>query len=224
MFLKTLRFFSRAFLGLIADVEKIGEDRIPQTGGAIVVSNHVGRLDALLAIILSDREDIIMMVAEKYRSSFIWRYFGKKVDAIWLNRFEADFHAMREVHKRLQKGGILALAPEGTRSPTGTLMQGKPGAAFLAAKAGVPIIPLALIGTEDAVVKSRLKHFKRLQLGFRVGKPIVLPPMGRQNRDAYLEAQTEEIMCQIAALLPPSHWGVYANHPRLKEILASQDD
>ncbi|MFO7662615.1 MAG: hypothetical protein R6X18_08465, partial [Chloroflexota bacterium] len=66
----------------------------------------------------------------------------------------------------------------------------------------------------------RLKRLKRLNITARVGEPYTLPPMPRGNgRDAWLEQQTDEIMCQIAALLPPSHRGVYSEHPRLVELL-----
>jgi 1-acyl-sn-glycerol-3-phosphate acyltransferase len=142
----------------------------------------------------------------------------KKFDAIWLNRFEADFHALREVVKRLQNGGILAMAPEGTRSQTGALLEGRPGAAFLAAKAQVPVLPMAIIGTEDALVKARLKRWRRLQIKIVVGETFMLPPIDRKNKEAYFEAQTDEIMCRIAALLPPPYRGVYTEHPRLQAL------
>lgn len=218
MFLKSIRFITRIILRLIARVELIDFDRIPQTGTVIVVTNHLGQLDAMLGYILIDRQDVIMMVAEKYEKAPLWRWVGRKLDVIWINRFDADIHALRETVRRLRKGGILAVAPEGTRSPTESLQMGKPGAAFLAAKANVPLIPVVLWGTEDRVVKERLRRFKRLDITVRVGESFTLPPMARHNRDAYLAEQTEEIMCRIATLLPEKYRGVYANHPRLHEL------
>ncbi|MFO7537838.1 MAG: lysophospholipid acyltransferase family protein [Chloroflexota bacterium] len=199
----------------LAKIDIEGIERIPQEGGCVVVSNHIGRLDAMLAIVLAERDDVIMFVAEKYQKYAFWRWAVRQVDGIWLNRFDTDFHALREVHKRLKGGGILAIAPEGTRSRSGKLLPGKQGAAFLAAKAGVPIVPIALTGTEDTVVKSRLRRLQRLDVTIRVGEPFALPPLDRKDRDAYLEAQTTEIMCRIAALLPPDYHGHYAAHPRL---------
>lgn len=215
MFLKTVRFISRLLLRIIADVELHHFDRIPISGRAIVVSNHLGRLDAMLGMILTDREDVIMMVADKYRTSAFWRYAVRKMDAIWLHREGADFHALRIVQKRLQAGGIAAVAPEGTRSKTEALQPGKPGAAFLAAKTGAPLIPIALTGTEDRVVRQRLRHLRRLHIVIRVGEPFTLPPLDHRHRDACLAQGTEELMLRIAALLPPSYRGVYADHPRL---------
>jgi 1-acyl-sn-glycerol-3-phosphate acyltransferase len=220
-FLQIIRLIARAFLRVIARLEVIGSLDFPP-GGCIIATNHLGRLEAFLAIILPDRDDMVLLIAEKYHKYAIWRYFARKIDGIWLNRHDVDFHALRAVYKRIQQGEILAIAPEGTRSPTEALLPGKPGAAFLAAKSGVPVIPLAVWGTEDRVVKERLRRLKRLDVTIHVGRPFRLPPMDRQDRDIYLQAQTDEIMCQIAALLPPKYRGVYADHPRLKEILAEQ--
>lgn len=224
MFLKFIRIITRTILRLIARVELIDFDRVPETETIIVVSNHLGRLDAMLGYILIDRSDVIMMVAEKYEKVALWRWIGNKLNVIWINRFNADIHALRETTRRLKQGGILAVAPEGTRSPTETLQEGKPGAAFLAAKAGVPLLPVTLTGTEDRIVLERLRRFKRLDITIRAGKPFTLPPMDRKNRDAYLTEQTAEIMCRIAANLPEKYRGVYAGHPRLKALLAETGD
>jgi len=197
----------------------IGFENLPETGGCIAAANHLGRLDAPLAFILTNRPDIIMLIAEKYQQYAIWRWLARRLDAIWLNRYEADFRALRLVQKRLRAGGMLAVAPEGTRSQSESLLPGKPGTAYLAAKAGVPVIPVAVTGTEDRVVKAQLKRLHRVHIKVRFGEPFMLPPMDRKNRDAYLKAQTDEIMCRIAAMLPPSYRGVYANHPRTLELL-----
>ena len=223
MFLKVVRFVFRIVLRVIARVDITGYGNVPETGGAIVVTNHIGRLDALRGVILADRDDFIMMIAEKYQKVAFWRWTAKKVDAVWLDRYDTDFHAMRVVYKRLMQGEILGMAPEGTRSKSEALVEGKPGAAYLAGKTRLPIIPVGLTGTEDRVVKNRLRHLRRLDIDIRIGEPFYLPPMQRKNRDSYLEQQTDEIMCHIAALLPPSHRGVYANHPRLFELLAEQE-
>ncbi|MCP4420040.1 MAG: 1-acyl-sn-glycerol-3-phosphate acyltransferase [Chloroflexi bacterium] len=219
MFLKNLRILSRFILRLLAQIEQENMDRIPASGGCLAVSNHLGRLDAMLAMVLSDRDDIIMMVAEKYQAYWFWRWMMGKLDAIWLNRHATDFRALREVQKRLKAGGIVTIAPEGTRSPNGQMMPGKLGAAYLAAKTAVPIIPVAIWGTEDKLVYARLRRFQRLHITIRVGEPFNLPPMQRKNRNELLQQGTDEMMCRIAALLPPQYRGVYAQHPRLQELL-----
>lgn len=220
IFLKGLRLISRIILKIIAKVEIEGFENVPETGGAIVVTNHIGRLDAMLGVVLADREDIIMMVAEKYQKYWFWRFMVNNVDALWLNRNEADFHTLRIVQKRLKAGGILGMAPEGTRSQTESLMPGKPGAVYLADKAKVPIIPIGLTGTEDRVVIARFKKLRRIHIHVKIGEPIHLPKINRRSRDEDMQRNTDEIMCQIAALLPPSYRGVYSDYPRLKELLS----
>jgi 1-acyl-sn-glycerol-3-phosphate acyltransferase len=176
-------------------------------------------LDAALVFHFSQRRDIIMIIAEKYRKIPLIPWFAKQLDGIWVDRFNADFGAVRETLNRLKKGGVLVLAPEGTRSPTGSLQKAWEGASYLAAKAEVPILPVALMGSEDANVLMHLRRLKRTKITIRVGKVFRLPPLPKKDRDAALEAYTDEIMCHIAVLLPPEKRGEYANHPRLKELL-----
>jgi 1-acyl-sn-glycerol-3-phosphate acyltransferase len=91
--------------------------------------------------------------------------------------------------------------PEG-RSKTASLQPAWTGASYLAAKADVPVLPVAVFGTEDAQVKAQLKRLRRANVIFRVGKPFLLPPLPKNDREAYLQHYTDEMMCQIAALLP----------------------
>lgn len=218
-FLRLLRRTSDAVLGQIANIEIHGEFDYSQ-GAYIATANHIGRLEVLLALVLVKRDDVILLLAEKYREYAVWRFVAKQTDGIWVNRFDADLNAMKEVLKRLKEGHVLAIAPEGTRSPTEALIEGKPGAAFLASKANVPLVPIGIVGTEDRIVKSRLKRLQKLDIIARVGEPYYLRPREKgEDRDAYLQEQTDEIMCRIAMLLPPDHRGVYADHPRLRELL-----
>jgi 1-acyl-sn-glycerol-3-phosphate acyltransferase len=119
----------------------------------------------------------------------------------------------------LKEGHVLVIAPEGTRSQTGALIEGRSGASYLAAQSGVPVIPVGIHGSEDQVVGANLRRLRRTTIIARVGKPFQLPPLKRGQREQALQAYTDEIMCQIAALLPPEYRGVYADHPRLMEIL-----
>ncbi len=221
-FLQVVQFVSRIILRIMSRTRITGFENVPRSGGAIVVTNHLGRLDAMLGVVLTDRHDFIMLIADKYQSSRLWNWWARKIDAVWLNREEADFHAMRVVLKRLKAGEILGMAPEGTRSLNEALQPGRQGAAYLAAKSGVPIIPVGLTGTEDRVVRQRLKRLRRLDIDIHIGEPFTLPPMDRHDREAYLERSTDEIMCRIAAQLPPRYRGIYADHPRLQELLMEQ--
>lgn len=214
-----LRSSINALLPIVTRVEVNGLENLPRTGGYIAAANHAGRIELPLVYYLLDRDDIILLVAEKYRKYGIIRWLVKQLDALWLDRFASDFHALRNALGRLKAGGVLVISPEGTRSPSGTLIPGKPGSSYLASKSGLPIIPVAATGTEDALVKEQLKHFKRPHITVFVGLPFHIPPLVRGNREAQLQEHTDEIMCRIAAMLPESQRGAYADHPRLIELL-----
>ena len=129
----TFRSIVRFIMSIIADIELVGRENLPE-GNVLVAANHLGRLDTAVLLCVLDREDIIMAVAEKYKDHPLFGAIGRAVDAIWFNRFEADFAALREILVRMQKGGLMVIAPEGTRSKTEALQEGKMGAAFLASK------------------------------------------------------------------------------------------
>ena len=208
----------RFVINLIARVELQGFENIPTEGGFVIATNHLGRLDVALLYYVLDG-DFIITIAEKYERHWLFGPIGNAMHGIWLDRFNADIGAIREVLIRMKAGGILVIAPEGTRSKTETMAEGKPGVAYLALKAGLPIIPVGLTGTEDRLVVERLKHFKKSEIKIIVGKPFNLPPIQRKDRDATLRQYTDEIMCRIGVLLPEQYRGVYTNHPRLKELL-----
>jgi 1-acyl-sn-glycerol-3-phosphate acyltransferase len=215
---KTLRSIVRFIMKIIADIELVGAEKIPQ-GNVLAASNHLGRLDTAALLCVVDREDIIMAVAEKYKDHFLYGAIGRAVDAIWLNRFEADFAALREILVRMKKGGAMVIAPEGTRSKTASLQQGKMGVAFLASKSGYPVVPVALTGTEDAGVLANLKRFRKLKIKIVVGNAFMIDIPKGKGREEAMQQATDEIMCQIAAMLPESYRGVYADYPRVKELL-----
>jgi 1-acyl-sn-glycerol-3-phosphate acyltransferase len=215
----TLRSIVRFIMKLIAAIEVHGLEKLP-TGNVIVAANHLGRLDTAVLLCLMDREDIIMAIAEKYKNHLLFGPIGRSANAIWLNRFEADFSALRQILERMKTGGMLVIAPEGTRSKTEALQEGKMGVAFLAGKSGYPVLPVALTGTEDRVVLENLKHFRRTKITVRAGDLLYLEIPHGKGREQAMRAATEEIMCRIAALLPEKYRGVYADHSRLKELLS----
>jgi 1-acyl-sn-glycerol-3-phosphate acyltransferase len=218
MALKILRFLARMIFPIIARLDIIGLENLPESG-FIAATNHLGRLDSALIFYIFDRDDLIMPIAEKYEHHPLFGPLGERMGAIWLDRFNPDIHAVRQMMNRLKKGGVLFIAPEGTRSKTERLQRGKPGVSFLASKAGVPIVPVALTGTEDRVILDNLKHLRRSHITARAGKAFNLPPVPGKERDQALQDETDEIMCRIAAMLPEKYRGFYAEYPRLKELL-----
>ena len=203
---------------IITRIEVHGLEKIP-AGNVIIAANHLGRLDTAVLLCVLDREDIIMAIAEKYKDHPFFGAIGRAVNGIWLNRFEADFSAMRQILERMKQGGLLVIAPEGTRSKTEALQQGKMGVAFLASKSGYPVLPVAVIGTEDHSIVENLKHFRRSKIVVKAGDLFNIEIPKGNGREEAMRKATDEIMCRIGAMLPEKYRGVYAEHPRLKELL-----
>lgn len=215
---KTLRTIVRFIMKFIARIEVHGIEKLP-SGNVIVAANHLGRLDTAVLLCILDREDVIMPVAEKYKNHPVFGAIGRAANAIWLNRFEADYSALRKILERMDQGGLLIIAPEGTRSKTEAMQTGKLGVAFLAGKSGYPILPVAVTGTEDRGVIDNLKRLRRTKIVVKAGDLFHIDiPKGKGREDAMRQA-TDEIMCRIGAMLPESYRGVYAEHPRLKELI-----
>lgn len=217
----SVRFVARRLLPLIADIEVHGSADLPR-GGYIFASNHLGRLDSLMVYYALDNDDIVQPLTDKYKRHPFFSLVAKWMKMVWLRRGEPDMKAIREFVSRLKNGAVMVIAPEGTRSKTASLLKGEPGVIYIASSAGVPIIPCALTGTEDALVSARLKKFQRLKITLTAGKPFMPPDLKAVHgaeRDRLLQSATDELMCRIAALLPESYRGVYADHPKLKELL-----
>ncbi len=212
----------RFIIWLIAKVEPSGYENLPKSGGFVIAVNHLGFLDAPLAYYALDDWNLFIPVAEKWKEYAIYRWLAGPLNAIFINRFEPDLKAMREIIHRMEQGQTLVIAPEGTRARDEKMARGKPGVAYLASKMGWTIVPVAMIGTEDRIVLSNLKKFKRTRIQLKAGKAFTLPPFPKENRDEKLQEYTDEIMCRIAVMLPEKNRGYYARHPRLLELLAEQ--
>ncbi len=217
---RVVRFLNRLLLRAILDVDFINLEKAPRVGALIVAGNHLGALDALLVYYVVDQRDYIVLVAEYHKEYLLRRLLVKIAGAIFIDRYHADFAVLREVLQRLNEGGVLIISPEGTRSRIGGLLPGQLGTAYLAAKTGVPVLPASIQGSEDHLILANLKRFKRTRVKVIFGEPITFQPVSRENREETLQIYTDEIMCQIAALLPEQYRGVYAGHPRLEEILS----
>jgi len=219
---QTLRNIVRFLFRHFSYLQVVGLDHVPAEGSYLLAINHLGRLDAPLVFSLIERERLSALVAEKYLSRPFFRWIVNQVNGIWINRGEADIQALKTARDYLKTGGMLGIAPEGTRSQTGELQEAKTGAAYLADKASVPVIPVAISGTENAA--HDLLRFRRPHIRIVFGQPVCLPPIERRTRAQDLQRNSDEIMCQIAALLPADYRGVYKDHPRLHELLANQPE
>jgi 1-acyl-sn-glycerol-3-phosphate acyltransferase len=214
-----VRFLIQAVLNLLTEIEVHDQEYVPPTGSFILATNHLGVVDSVMPAYLFKRWDMFILVADKWKKQAWVRLLGSYLNFLYIDRFNPDLPALREVISRMKEGKVLVIAPEGTRSRTGALIEAKPGVSYLAAKLGYPIIPAALAGTSDEIFFDNLRHFRKTHIVLRAGKPFTLPPMPAKDRDEAMQRDTDEIMCHIAALLPESYRGVYAEHPRLKELL-----
>lgn len=198
----------------------LNAELIPPEGGLLMTSNHLSRLDLPLLMAMTDRTDLTAIVANKYKKKPFFKWILEKIGTIiWMDRESIDYSALREVLSVLRRGEVIGIAPEGTRSHGSVgLLEGKQGAAVMAAQASVPILPVGIIGT-DKIYQHWIK-LRRPPITLRAGEPYYLPKMDPSDRQAWLSENTDEIMCRIAALLPPEYRGFYADHPRLRELLA----
>jgi 1-acyl-sn-glycerol-3-phosphate acyltransferase len=222
MRLKFTRFLIRFLLRTLTHIEVRGRDNIPLTGNFIIAANHIGLVDAFLPFYIIDNNNLVLLVGEKWEKNWITRWIGRGLNFLFVDRFNPDLKAIRAVIARMKKGEVLVITPEGTRSKVGYLIEGKPGVSYLAAKLGFPLIPVGISGSFDKIFFGQLKRLRRPHVVVSIGPVFRLPPLppDAQGRDQALLDDTDEIMCRIAALLPPEQRGAYESHPRLKQFLA----
>jgi 1-acyl-sn-glycerol-3-phosphate acyltransferase len=205
---KVLQFI----MPLIAHHEIVGQENIPKNGPYIIVTNHLGLADP--PVILT-----ALPVRTRVFAGSTWRIhpiFGpllSSMGAIWVRRGEVDRKALKEASELLEKGGILSVAIEGTRSRTGGLQKGRTGAAYLALRYDAPVLPIVVTGTEKffrTLFRLRRPHVKTV-----IGPPFRLPPPNGRLRSQDLDGYTELIMLTLARMLPEQYRGVYKDDPRL---------
>jgi len=194
---------------------------IPSSGPAIIVMNHINFLEApLLASFLFPRPLAALTKKENLEIPG-YGYLGKLWNAIPIDRGGVDTESFKRCLEWIESGGILGLAPEGTRSMNGILGRGKAGVAMLAYRAGVPIWPVAHWGGE--MFWKQLKAFRRTPISIRIGLPFIIEPDGSMTKSVRQDV-ADEIMDRIAALLPEQYRGGYAqtclNSPRHTKTLA----
>lgn len=184
--------------------------RVPERGPLLLVCNHVNFVEVpLLLSHLQPRQVTGFAKAETWDSPMMGLLFDIW-GAIPLRRGQADVTAIRRVLEALDRGMIVAIAPEGTRSGDGRLRLAKPGIGLLAAHSKAPILPVAYYGHER--IWSNLRRFRRTDFHIRVGPLLRVRSNGRWSAEQR-QALADEIMIQIAALLPEKYRGAYGSPP-----------
>jgi 1-acyl-sn-glycerol-3-phosphate acyltransferase len=193
---------------LLCRLEIAQLERIPERGPLLLVANHVNFLEIpVLYTRLGERPIVVFTKAETF-DSLLMRTLFDLSRAIPVKRGEVDANALRRASEVLETGRLLAVAPEGTRSGDGRLQRGHPGVVMLALRAGAPLLPMAYYGGER--FWHNLSHLKRTDFHVVVGNPFYLTAEGRVTREMR-QQMTDEIMYQIAALLPPDYRGHYSD-------------
>jgi 1-acyl-sn-glycerol-3-phosphate acyltransferase len=202
---------------LLCQVDDAQLSRVPEQGPLIIVTNHINFLEVPLVYThLQPRPVTGFAKAENVRNPL----FGPLLFGLWggipLRRGEADVAALRRALKALEAGQILGVAPEGTRSSHGCLQRGHPGVVWLALHSGVPLLPVAYYGGE--LFWRNLTRLRRTDFRIVVGQPFYLDADGVRVTRQVRRQMADEIMYQIAALLPPAYRGVYSNLKAASEM------
>ncbi|MBN2387006.1 MAG: 1-acyl-sn-glycerol-3-phosphate acyltransferase [Anaerolineales bacterium] len=204
-----LRGALRLLFRLLARIEITGKENIPARP-YIVAINHVSIFDPPFIGVFWPVQMEAMGAVD------IWSKPGQNVLAIlWggiqVHRGEVDRALFDKVFGALEAGHPLLIAPEGGRSHTPGMRAAKPGIAFLVAEAGVPVVPVGIVGTTDDFW-SRAIRGRRPKLEMHIGEPIHLPSVADQGpaRRAARQRNADLVMERIAALLPEEYRGVYA--------------
>lgn len=205
-----------------------GEENIPRDGAAILVSNHVSFSDSIFLPLVLQRRATFLAKSDYFTGTgpkgVLMRVFFGGTGQVPIDRSggKASEAALRTGLRVLSQGDLLALYPEGTRSPDGKLYRGKTGAARMALEAGVPVIPVAMIGTREIqpphVLKPRLRR-----VGIRVGKPLDFSRYAGMGEDRFiLRSATDEMMYELMQLSGQRYVDMYAG--RAKDLVSEGVD
>jgi 1-acyl-sn-glycerol-3-phosphate acyltransferase len=195
-----------------------GADHVPETGAAILASNHLSFSDSFFLPLVVDRKITFLAKADYFTGTGIkgraTAAFFKGVGQVPVDRSggKASMAALQTGISVLKQGELLGLYPEGTRSPDGRLYRGKTGVARMALEAGVPIIPVAMIGT-DVVQPTgqKIPDFERGVVGIRIGRPLDFSRYEGMSTDRFvLRSITDEVMYELMDLSGQEYVDMYA--------------
>jgi 1-acyl-sn-glycerol-3-phosphate acyltransferase len=194
---------------LFCKIDEKELDKVPDSGPLIIVSNHINFIEVpLLYTHLIPRPVTGFAKAEGWKNPFL-RYLANLWGAIPLHRGEADVAAIRAALNALDQNKIVGLAPEGTRSGDGKLRRGHQGVVTLALQSGAQLLPLVFFGNEAYL--DDIKRLRRINFNIVIGNKFsIYNPNGKINHKKR-QKMTDEIMYQLAALLPPFYRGYYSD-------------
>ncbi len=200
------RLLSKIFLPTFGSMTVEGRENVPRTGPIIIAANHQSDADPAVIVYAVNRP-VWFMAKRGLFAGPIASYFLRSVHVFPVDRDGRDFDALHWAQDRLDDGCALLVFPEGTRSP-GHLTTPADGLAYIALRTGVPIVPVAITGTEHIPMLRIPFHFRKLKVV--IGEPFSFPRRAERVSRELLHSMSEGVMERIAALLPPEYRGVYA--------------
>ncbi len=211
------------FFKLTMRLKVEGMENVPKTGGALMVSNHMHNVDPVLLEAVFPRPVRFMAKKEVFSIPFA-EWVARMTDSFPVDRGNPDRAALRHAQTRLLGGVIVGMFPEGTRSTTGGLKDVFPGAAAIALRANVPVIPTAIIGTDTLPFNgSKPRRLGKRQVTVRIGKPFYLKRETEDGTKPDLAEITDQMMVEVAKLLPEHYRGIYADKVRESEQEAVEE-
>lgn len=204
----TIRFLCRVYLGPKFRLE--GREWIPPRGGYLVCANHIGTVDPALVPAWVNRDDSWSMAkAEALHGHGFGAAVLRAYHAFGVVRHTPDRRALRRARDVLEGGGVLFLYPEGHRGWDGRLQRAEPGAGFLARVTQVPVLPVAITGTNQVIGQGR-SFPRRRPVKVRFGPSFRLREHREDGSRVTNQEATDAIMLRIADMLPEGMWGEYA--------------
>ena len=193
-----------------------GAEHVPERGGAILASNHLAVADSFL-LPLQLRRRVTFLAKSEYFTEpgfkgFLKKHFFSGVGQVPIDRSggNAAQAAMDTAVRLLREGRLLGIYPEGTRSPDGRLYKGKTGVARMALEANVPVIPVAMIGT-DKVNPIGSTLWRPGHVHVRIGEPLDFSRYAGMAGDRFIErSMTDEIMYSLMELSGQTYVDLYA--------------
>jgi 1-acyl-sn-glycerol-3-phosphate acyltransferase len=172
----------------------------------LLISNHLGDADVVIGLAVCRNPFDVISKVELYDHPIAGSLL-ETYGTIWVHRGQPDRRAIKAVLRGLSEGRMIAIAPEGRQSLSGALEEATGGAIYLALKARVPILPIAITGTENWRIYGNLKRLRRTSVTFTIGEPFLIEDLGDRHRS--IEMGTQRIMLTLARMLPPEYQGVY---------------
>ncbi len=205
-----------------------GEEHIPEEGAAIFASNHLSFSDSIFLPLVVSRRVTFLAKSDYFTGRGVkgrlTAMFFKGIGQLPVDRSggKASNAALSSGLRVLGRGDLLGIYPEGTRSPDGRLYRGRTGVARMALEAGVPVIPVAMIGTDKAQPTGKVIP-RIMRIGVRVGTPLDFSRYEGMEDDRFvLRSITDEIMYELMVLSGQEYVDMYATSMKDRLVAAAR--